>query len=273
MKEKVYFFVNTWLQRIKEKKRAMGMTNEELSEKTGIPQGTLNKILTGVSDDPKLSTLTALARVFDVSIDYIVYGDGEALHLSKTEEELIRSYRALDKTGRELVSLVVSKEAERFAPAEEEAPAASSRVLSPGRFKFTSEASAPAADSRFRLPLYDLPVSAGRGSLLDGTGAEYITLTSGGTTLDADFALRVSGNSMEPRYLDGDIILVHEQPDVGIGELGIFVCSDGVTSEGYFKRFGGDRLISINPEYDDIYLDGFKSVICRGKVIGRLPRK
>ena len=78
---------------------------------------------------------------------------------------------------------------------------------------------------------------------------------------------------MEPRYLDGDIILVHEQPTVGIGELGVFVCSDGVSSEGYFKRFGGDRLISLNPKYDDIYLDGFASVVCRGKVIGRLPRQ
>lgn len=265
--------MNTWLDRIKEKKRALGMTNESLSERTGIPQGTLNKILSGVSDDPKLSTLSAFARVFDVSLDYIAFGDGESLHLSRSENELVLNYRSLDRTGRELVSLVASKEAERFAPAKEEIPSEPSRVLSPGRFKFTSEATSPVADPRFRLPLYDLPVSAGRGSLLDGTGAEYITLTSGGTTLDADFALRVSGNSMEPRYLDGDIILVHEQPSVGIGELGVFICSDGVTSEGYFKRYGGDRLISINPAYDDIYLDSFASVICRGKVIGRLPRK
>lgn len=265
--------MNNWLDRIKEKKRALGMTNETLSELTGIPQGTLNKILSGVSDDPKLSTLMAFARVFDVSVDYIAYGEDDVPRLSKTESELIFKYRSLDSTGRELVSLVINKEAERFAPEETSAPEQPVRILTSDRFRFSAESANDSAEKRFRLPLYDLPVSAGRGSLLDNSSAEFITLTSGGTTIGADFALRVSGDSMEPRYIDGDIILVHEQPEVGIGELGIFVCSDGVCSEGYFKRFGGDRLISINPKYDDIPLDGFDSVICRGKVIGRLPRK
>lgn len=244
------------------------MTNETLSEKTGIPQGTLNKILAGTSDDPKLSTLAAFARVFDVSVDYIIFGDSDSLHLSKTEKSLVLNFRALDERARDIVCTIAQKEAERFAPSPAEHKA---EIFVSDRFKFSSPEKR--SEKQFRLPLYDLPVSAGRGSLLDGSGADFITLTSGGETLDADFALRVSGNSMEPRYLDGDIILVHEQSHVGIGELGVFVCSDGVSSEGYFKRFGGDRLISLNPQYDDIYLNSFDSVICRGKVIGRLPRK
>lgn len=258
----------TWLDRVKEKKRSLGMTNETLSEKTGIPQGTLNKILAGTSDDPKLSTLAAFARVFDVSVDYIIFGDSDSLHLSKTEKSLVLNFRALDERARDIVCTIAQKEAERFAPSPAEHKA---EIFVSDRFKFSSPEKR--SEKQFRLPLYDLPVSAGRGSLLDGSGADFITLTSGGETLDADFALRVSGNSMEPRYLDGDIILVHEQSHVGIGELGVFVCSDGVSSEGYFKRFGGDRLISLNPQYDDIYLNSFDSVICRGKVIGRLPRK
>ncbi len=258
----------TWLDRVKDKKRALKMTNETLSERSGIPLGTLNKILAGTSDDPKMSTLAAFSEVFDVSVDYIVFGDGDALHLSKTEASLIKKYRALDERARDIVLTLTEKEAARFAAPAAEAKA---EILVSDRFKFSS--AEKKSDTRFRLPIYDLPVSAGRGSLLDGSSTDFITLTSGGETLEADFALRVSGNSMEPRYLDGDIILVHEQPSVGIGELGIFVCSDGVSSEGYFKRYGGDRLISLNPDYADIYLDGFASVICRGKVIGRLPRK
>lgn len=244
------------------------MTNEALSEKTGIPNGTLNKILAGTSDDPKLSTLTAFARVFDLSVDYIIFGESDSLHLSKTEKALVLNFRSLDERARDIVSTLAKKEAERFAPPASEHKA---ELLVSDRFKFSSPEKR--SKKQLCLPLYDLPVSAGRGSLLDGSGADFITLTSGGETLDADFALRVSGNSMEPRYLDGDIILVHEQSRVGIGELGVFVCSDGVSSEGYFKRFGGDRLISLNPQYDDIYLNTFESVICRGKVIGRLPRK
>lgn len=259
----------TWLDRVKEKKKFLEMTNDDLSEKTGIPKGTLNKILAGTSDDPKLSTLAAFAKVLDVSVDYIIFGEADSLHLSKSEKDLILNYRALDDKAKDIVSTIASKEADRFTNAS--APVSrKAEVLTPDRFKFS--ASEKRSKHQFRLPLYDLPVSAGRGSLLDSSGTDFITLTSGGETLDADFALRVSGNSMEPRYLDGDIILVHEQATVGIGELGIFVCSDGISSEGYFKRFGGDRLISLNPQYDDIYLSSFDSVVCRGKVIGRLPR-
>ncbi len=259
----------TWLDRIKEKKRALKMTNETLSERSGIPLGTLNKILAGTSDDPKMSTVSAFAEVFDISADYIIFGEDTSLRLSKTEKELIEKFRTLDGRAKDIVIMLTEKEAGRFDTAPSEA--AKAEILVSDRFKFT--APEKKSENRFRLPIYDLPVSAGRGSLLDGSGSDFITLTSGGETLGADFALRISGNSMEPRYLDGDIILVHEQSSVGIGELGVFVCSDGVSSEGYFKRFGGDRLISLNPEYKDIYLDSFDSVLCRGKVIGRLPRK
>ena len=53
------------------------------------------------------------------------------------------------------------------------------------------------------------------------------------------------------------------------GELGIFVL-DG---SGYFKVFGGDRLISLNPEFGDIMLKDFTEISCCGKVIGKLKRK
>ena len=85
-------------------------------------------------------------------------------------------------------------------------------------------------------------------------------------TKRADFALRVSGNSMEPRFHDGDILLVEETPDVAIGELGIFIC-DG---EGYFKEYGGDHLRSLNPEYAPIPISDFHSFSCCGSVIGSL---
>jgi phage repressor protein C with HTH and peptisase S24 domain len=88
-------------------------------------------------------------------------------------------------------------------------------------------------------------------------------------TGDADYALRISGNSMEPKYHNGDILLVEETDTVEVGEAGIFIL-DGA---GYFKIFGGDRLISLNPEYSDIPLRDFDEVSCCGKVVGKLKRK
>ena len=74
---------------------------------------------------------------------------------------------------------------------------------------------------------------------------------------------------MEPKYRDGDVLLVEECESVEYGELGIFML-DG---EGYFKKFGGDRLISLNPEYSDIMLENFEDIACCGKVIGKLKKK
>ncbi|PPK77574.1 DNA-binding XRE family transcriptional regulator [Lacrimispora xylanisolvens] len=57
------------LERINEYKKKLGMTTEDLSEKSGVPIGTLNKILSGATKDPKLETLKAIARVLGLSLD------------------------------------------------------------------------------------------------------------------------------------------------------------------------------------------------------------
>jgi phage repressor protein C with HTH and peptisase S24 domain len=74
---------------------------------------------------------------------------------------------------------------------------------------------------------------------------------------------------MEPKYHDGDILLVEETESVDIGELGIFIL-DG---NGYFKKYGGDRLISLNEEYGDILLKDYAEAVCCGRVVGKLKRR
>lgn len=60
---------------------------------------------------------------------------------------------------------------------------------------------------------------------------------------EADFAVDVAGDSMEPLYSDGDTVLVHAQPAVNEGEIGLYV----YRGDGYIKRQGDDRLHSLNP--------------------------
>ena len=50
-------------------KKEKGLTTEQLSKESGVPIGTLNKILNGTTKDPKLETLKALARVLGCSLD------------------------------------------------------------------------------------------------------------------------------------------------------------------------------------------------------------
>lgn len=57
------------LERIAEYKKRLGMTSEELSRRSGVPLGTINKILSGDTKDPKLGTLKAIARVLGCTLD------------------------------------------------------------------------------------------------------------------------------------------------------------------------------------------------------------
>lgn len=274
--------------RVKILKKQKGLTNDKLSAMTDIPLGTLSKILAGVTGDPKLSAAAAIADALNTSLDFLCNGKADAppsLSLSLNETILIKKYRALDEHGREICDFIISKEYDRIIGMSEfeeslsatRNPAAIKSPQIPAVKKPSVAAKAPAPSthtaepSRYKknIPLFHLPVAAGDGIYLDGDDHDTITVTLNERTADADFALQVKGDSMLPLYSDGDTLLVRRQDTVPVGELGIFI-ADG---EGYFKKFGGDRLISLNPEYKDLPLSAFSSVLCQGQVIGRLKRR
>ena len=259
-----------YIERIKKIKSERKITTEELSSRTGIPVGTLSKFLAGISESIKLANFVSICDCLNVSLDYIVSGTPENtnnFNLDLSEMRLIDSYRKLDEFGKDLVAAVIDKERERSAsyPPAHFAPAIQSSVVS-GRF-IGSDAM---RRQKKYLSLYDLPVSAGPGEFLDGSSAsDRIAIPDNEAARNADYALRISGNSMEPKFRNGDILLVENTDSVEINDLGIFIL-DGC---GYFKKFGGDRLISLNPDYGPIMLKDFSSVSCAGKVVGKIRKK
>ncbi len=256
-----------YIERIKKLKSEKKITNDKLSEMTGIPLGTLSKIMAGISDSPKLSNIVAIAEALGCSLDYIVSGTPDNDYnytLSGSEMDFIESYRKLDKHSRELVEMVIRKESERSA-------AVVNRVAKPEKknAKVLSTPTSVSTVGKRTLLLYNLSVSAGTGVYLDDTQTSEIAVPDNDRTRIADFALRINGNSMEPKYHDGDIVLVEDTDSVEVGELGIFVL-DG---NGYFKQYGGDRLISLNKDYGDIILQGYSEVVCCGRVVGKLKKR
>ena len=61
-----------YIDRIKLIKSEKKITNDALSEMTGIPLGTLSKILAGISDSPKLSNIVAICDALDTSLELIL---------------------------------------------------------------------------------------------------------------------------------------------------------------------------------------------------------
>ena len=263
----------TYIDRIKQLKSEKKITNDQLSEMTEIPLGTLSKILAGISDSPKLSNIVAICKALDCSVDYILTGIPENTNnytLDEREMVLIENYRKLDSHSRELVSMVIAKESERESGAKNNNERSfGAGVIRGGASTRSAALKTAVGISRRKISLFDLPVSAGTGVYLTDMQSVEINIPDNPDTADADFALRIKGNSMEPKYRDGDILLVRNTDSIEVGELGIFLL-DGC---GFFKVFGGDRLISLNPEYGPILLKDFADVQCKGQVVGKLKRK
>lgn len=67
------------------------------------------------------------------------------------------------------------------------------------------------------------------------------------------FALRVSGDSMEPRITDGDVVIVRQQEDCDSGNLAIVVVNgEDATLKKVIKNEHGITLVPANPKYDPI---------------------
>lgn len=59
--------------------------------------------------------------------------------------------------------------------------------------------------------------------------------------------LKVKGASMEPRFVEGDTVIVRRQPDVESGEIAIvFVNGDEATMKKVLKQENGITLIALN---------------------------
>ena len=204
---------------------------------------------------PSASVLILLSEYFQVSIDYLLKGKEKntlTIGLTADEQELLEYFSKLSDKSKGIILGKAETLVELEKPVADE----------------TTNETEP-EESRLKINCSTYQVSAGAGFEL-GEGDEWYEIEVPDTleARKANFALQIKGNSMEPIYFDGDIVLVKEQPSVDLGQIGIF----DIEGKGYIKKFGGDRLISLNAEYDDIVFSDYDEdrIHCFGKVIGRV---
>ena len=86
---------------------------------------------------------------------------------------------------------------------------------------------------------------------------------------DITFGVRISGDSMEPEFHDGQIAWVLQQESVANGEIGIFA----LNGEAYIKKLQNDKegifLISLNEKYAPIKVSENDRLDIFGKVLGK----
>ena len=132
------------------------------------------------------------------------------------------------------------------------------------------------------VKLGSLPVSAGPGEYLDWMSFEDHEFPKGVVPAGTDFALYVSGDSMEPIYKDGQIVYVQKCETLLPGEVGIFVVDGTGYVEEYRERMPEDTepytgsdgivrkqpvLISYNEKYDPRAISPYSDFRICGKVL------
>ncbi len=80
---------------------------------------------------------------------------------------------------------------------------------------------------------------------------DYEEITQEMATTGEFFALKIKGDSMEPRICDGDVVIVRRQPDVDSGQIAIVMVNGcNATCKRVMKYENGISLIPNNPAYE-----------------------
>ena len=232
-----------------------GMTIDELSESSGVPKGTLNKIIAGTTKAPTLDTMKAIAKAlgkrladFDDGIQVVKTNNG----LSAGALKLASDYDTLDIHGKKTVRVVMDEELERM---EDEA-------------RFQEETAAPDSGPKV-INLFVEPSAAGIAAPTFGRDYEPYELKDSDPQ-GAAYAVRIQGDSMEPYIKNGSIVFVNHDA-LADGDIGIFCVDGGTVCKQYHKEGGVIYLLSLNRARSDadvvILPSSNQTLVCQGRVI------
>ena len=235
--------IGTTLKKLRMEKQ---WTMMQVAQMLGVSLGAYQKYENN-THDVGTETLCKLADLYNVTTDYLLgrapQTDAMALLISQTDvtlETLTKQFEALPEDGKVLMIAII-------------------RALNE-----TRDIRYPKKKPRtVWIKQHQNKAAAGFGYDLSSEDEWYdVEVIYNPKVSEADFAVEIDGDSMEPDYHNGDLALIKLDPDVPVGEVGLFVL-DG---KGYIKERGKKCLISRNPNYDDIELDS--SARCIGLVIG-----
>ena len=193
---------------------------------------------------PDLNLIPPLCAALGVPFSELFGAEDPSDRYSPEEKSLIGRYRALTPAhrvfaGRMIDSLLEVQEAE-------------------------------VAPEIRKLVLFEKSLAAGIGDPLEFEDEGTPIYLYASRDVDrADCVFAVNGDSMEPRFHSGDMVLVSripDAPDLQAGEIGAFI----VGNEAYIKQYEKDGLHSLNPAYGVMRFSDQDSVYLIGRVIGTL---
>lgn len=101
--------------RIKEARQNNHLTQEQLAVKLGIAKSTLAGYETG-SREPSVEIMGKIMLALNIDANYLWQDETDfPMQVSYIEMEHVKKYRTLDEHGKDMVDMVLEKEAERMS--------------------------------------------------------------------------------------------------------------------------------------------------------------
>lgn len=219
-------------------------SQKDLAGMMGVNQNTICNWETD-KNQPDAQALRRLCVLLDIPLYEFLGIEDRHSKISEREQHLLSFYRTLDEHGKE--------DLETFAEAL-------SGNVHKRKLRTALERMNSVAD-------FGRPAAAGDGAdWEDHPESAQCILFDSHTVSEADEIITVCGQSMEPKFHDGDRVLVQYCTDLSYGDIGIFYVPG---MGGVIKQVAHDRLHSLNPDYDDIfpYEEGAKII---GRVLGKI---
>ena len=234
------------------------MTMEELGDYLGRNKSTVSRWISG-ERYPKIEEVEQIVSFFDTDVETLLFG-ADASEKDNTILSLItETSTKLEPPRQEKVYVFAKNQLDE----QEKEDSRNKNITSLEQFRKKKEEKQQLGSIKFCGV-----VSAGTGEfLIDNQPHENIELPIEQIPDDADFCLRVNGDSMEPIFHDKDYVFIKKQLEIYSGNIGVVI----VNGESFLKRVWFEnnnvRLESFNKKYKDIIItenDEFRIV---GKVV------
>ena len=210
------------------------MSWQKLAEIANVPAETMRNIYYGKVRDPKVSTMMAISRALNISVNYLM---GESLY-SREEQEIIASYRKCGNHGKNIMMLIAEYEA------------------------------GLALHERNCKDKHRIPCIVPLGEVVDGvkyTTCETIEIYTNESK--AYIGVLVPNNFWAPSYCKDDTILLEKRFPKN-GEDALFTIEDRVYFRRYIENGKGFLLKCPNDRGEDMEFERMDKVYCVGTCIG-----
>lgn len=106
-----------------------------------------------------------------------------------------------------------------------------------GKYTLAGSAAMPYGDrGAIQLKIYNQSAAAGTGDFLDDEDFELVDFSRIHVPDGTDFGIRISGDSMEPFYTDGQIAMVERCHELADGDIGIFIYNGNAYIKQYIEQ-------------------------------------